>query len=307
MVVLVTGAAGFIGGHLYNYLRDSGFDVLGVDSLSRPSEYVLSILGEKGYDLVRLDVRDILGRAADFRDVSCVVHLASYIDVAESLEYPYMYFQNNVGGTASILEFCREVDVDKFIFISSAAVYGEPKYLPLDERHPLEPISPYGYSKLLGEELVGMYSRVYGLDAVILRLFNVYGLGQSDEYAGVISRFISRVRNGLPPIIFGDGGQTRDFIHVDDVCRAVEKVINSSIDYEVFNVASGTRVSINELASMVIKLSGLDLEPIYTEPRPGDIKHSYADITKIKSRLGFKPRINLFDGIKELMSRWDSR
>lgn len=306
MVVLVTGAAGFIGGHLYKYLRDSGFDVVGVDSLTRPSKYILSLLTEKGYGVVRLDVKDILGRTADFRGVSCVIHLASYIDVAESLEYPYMYFQNNVGGTASVLEFCRKVAVDKFIFISSAAVYGEPKYLPIDEQHPLEPISPYGYSKLLGEELVKMYCRVYGLDAVILRLFNVYGLGQSDEYAGVISRFISRVRNGLPPIIFGDGGQTRDFIHVVDVCRVVEKVISSGIDYDIFNVASGTRVSINELANMIIKLSGLDLEPIYIEPRPGDIKHSYADITKIKNSLGFKPRISLYDGIKELLTCWDS-
>jgi len=303
MRVLVTGAAGFIGATLYMYLVDKGYEVIGVDSFERPSRLLLPILDGKSLKVIRLNVLDGEGLGKYMEGVDAVVHLAAYIEVDESNRDPLKYINNNVLGTASVLEACREAGVKKFVYISSAAVYGEPVELPVSESHPTRPLSPYGYSKLLGEDLARMYSEIYGLDVVVLRLFNVYGFGQSGEYAGVISKFIERVSVGKPPIIFGDGGQTRDFIYVGDVCRAIELALNYSDRFDVFNVASGRGITINELARLIIGEAGLDVEPLYAPPRKGDIRHSYADVSHAAEKLGFKAEVGLVDGIRLLMRR----
>jgi len=303
MKVLVTGAAGFIGATLYMYLVDRGYEVIGVDSFERPSRMLLPFLDGKSLHVARLDVLDRRKLRQYMEGIDAVVHLAAYIEVAESNRDPLKYINNNVLGTASVLEACREAGVKKFVYISSAAVYGEPLELPVGESHPTKPLSPYGYSKLLGEYLARMYSEVYGLDVVVLRLFNVYGYGQSGEYAGVISKFIERVSMGKSPIIFGDGEQTRDFIYVDDVCRAIELSLIHNTDFDIFNVATGRRISINELAHLIIREAGLDLEPVYAPPREGDIKHSYADVSHAAEKLGFKAEVGLGEGIRLLMRR----
>ncbi|HIQ12995.1 MAG TPA: NAD-dependent epimerase/dehydratase family protein [Thermoprotei archaeon] len=304
MRVLVTGAAGFIGASLYIYLIDKGYEVVGIDSYERPSAPLLSILERRSLEVYRVDVLDREGLKKVLGDVDGVVHLAAYIDVGESMVQPWKYIYNNVLGTASILDLCREVGINRFIFISSASVYGDPEYLPIDEEHPLKPLSPYGYSKVLGEYIGKMYSEVYGMDVIILRLFNVYGFGQSSEYAGVIAKFIDRVLDGLPPVIYGDGLQTRDFIYVYDVCEAISLALRYRGGYEIFNIASGRDVSIRDLAYLIINLSGRDLKPIYMEAREGDIRYSVADISRARERLGFTAKTDLEDGIKSMLSQY---
>ncbi len=296
--MLVTGAAGFIGASLYMYLVDRGYEVVGVDSYRCPSRLLLSILRERSLEVHRVDVLDRVMLMNVARYTDAIVHLAAFINVDESMSEPYKYINNNVMGTASVLEVGREAGVKKFIYISSAAVYGEPLELPIKESHPTRPSSPYGYSKLMGEYLVRMYAELYGVDSVVLRLFNVYGFGQSGEYAGVIPRFIERVSRGKSPIIYGDGEQTRDFVHVEDVCRAVELALSYNGSYDVFNVGSGRAVSINELAWLVINEFQAEVEPEYEPPRKGDIKHSVADISKASKILGFRPVVCLEDGIR---------
>ncbi len=300
----MTGAAGFIGSNLSLYLLEGGHEVVAVDSFERPCEALAPILRARVKDTYKLNVLDMDSLVKVLDGVEAVVHLAAYIDVDESVRMPYKYIWNNVLGTESVLEASRRAGVEKFIFVSSAAVYGEPVRLPVREDDSANPISPYGYSKLLGEYLSRMYWEVYGLDVLVLRLFNVYGYGQSGEYAGVITKFIERVLRGEPPIIFGDGLQTRDFIHVVDVCRAIEKALKYGRGFNIINIASGKPVSINDLARLILDAAGLDLEPIYMPPREGDIKHSYADISKAMVELGFTPEIELGIGVETLLRRF---
>jgi len=299
--VLITGGAGFIGHNLALHLVNSGFNVVVYDSLERASSLGVSKLREKNIPIIVGDVRDEVKLRNSLKGVDVVVHAAAYVDVEESVRRPLMYFSNNVLGTVSIAKCSLESNVDFLAYLSSAAVYGNPKYIPIDENHPTEPISPYGLTKLMGEHVLRFYSRIYGLKKAILRIFNVYGPGQTGSYAGVVSKFIERVKRGLPPIIYGDGFQTRDFIHVDDVCEAIRLLIEKRV-CDVFNVASGREVSINELANIVLRIAKFNVKPIYEAGRPSDIRRSVADISKIVRVLGFKPRISLEQGLEMLFN-----
>lgn len=297
MRVLVTGGAGFIGGHVSLLLAEKGYTVVALDNLERPSRYTLARLREAGVQLVVSDIRG---------PVSCtgfdaVVHAAAYIDVAESVEKPLEYFENNAVATARLAKSCSDAGAKLFIYLSSAAVYGEPLYLPVREDHPTRPISPYGLSKLMGEQVLEVFSRTYGLSYVTLRLFNVYGPGQSAAYAGVVAKFVERAVQGLPPLILGDGRQTRDFVHVRDVAKAVIAALERGLRNEVLNIASGRPTSILELAELVTEMAGLNFEPVFDKPRPGDIRHSYADISKARELLGFQPSTSLREGVRELL------
>jgi UDP-glucose 4-epimerase len=200
---------------------------------------------------------------------------------------------NNAAATARVARQCAETGAH-LVYISSAAVYGEPQRLPIDENHPTRPLSPYGLSKLAGEQAAQMLAP----GAAILRLFNVYGPGQTGPYAGVVSKFIERAKRGLPPVIYGDGTQTRDFIHVADVAQFVEIILDRGAA-GVFNVGTGRAVSIRELAAVVMRLAGLGGEPLYGPPRAGDIKHSAADVSKARA-LGWEPRVPLEEGLRRL-------
>lgn len=297
MKVLITGATGFIGYHLSLALAKLGFDVFGIDNLSRGKAERVDILKSNGVKFALMDIRDqqALKNFIQETKPKVIIHLAALISVEESFQKPRLYEEVNAEGTKNIILASKSCNVEKFIYISSAAVYGNPIKLPINEDHPTNPLSPYGLTKLKGEFYV---KELFEGNSIILRLFNVYGQGQNIEYAGVIIRFIERVKKGLPPIIFGDGEQCRDFIHVNDVIEAILKSINAGIEgCEIFNIASGKAVKIKDLAYSIIKLFNAKLEPIHSQPRTGDIRYSYADISKARRILDWYPRISLEEGL----------
>ena len=307
MKVLITGGAGFIGHHVVKQLIDSGLEVMVIDNLSRSLRENIEFIKGLGVLLKPIDVRDLKSLIEAFKEFrpDAVVHAAALIDVEESVKRPGLYAEVNVAGSANVAKASYEVGASRIIYLSSAAVYGEPKYLPIDENHPTEPISPYGASKLAGELLIKSLTKpLKKTNYVVLRLFNVYGPGQSptSPYSGVITKFIARVKSGKPPIIYGDGGQVRDFIHVTDVAKAVEKALTTEFVNETYNIGSGKSVSINKLANLILKIGDVkNLEAMYESPRPGDIKLSYADITKSINLLKWRAEIKLEKGLQELI------
>jgi UDP-glucose 4-epimerase len=204
----------------------------------------------------------------------------------------------------TLLEACLRGGAERFIFVSSCAVYGEPEYLPVDEGHPTRPVSPYAESKLEAENLCREFQERYGLRTTVIRPFNVYGPGmRNDQYGGVIARFIERLRLGKPPVIYGDGEQTRDFVHVEDAVRAMVLALESRKAVgRTFNVATGAPTSINRLAQLLIELLGADgIEAEHRKARAGDVRYSYADIQEARDVLGFEPRISLKEGLSALL------
>jgi len=302
MSVLVTGGAGFIGSHLVERLLKEDYNVVVLDDLSSGKTENLdlknrSLLFVKG----NICDRELVKKAV--KDVEVVFHLAALVDVPFSVKNPLLVNQVNVCGSLNILEESVKNSIEKFIYASSCAVYGEPQYLPINEEHPTNPLSPYAVSKLTVEKYCQVFHKLYGLKTVSLRLFNVYGPRQESEfYSGVISQFIRRLRSGKPPIIFGDGLQTRDFVYVLDVVDAFYKAMNSKQCTGEINIGSGKETSIKELAEILIGKFGLkNVEPIYVEPRGGDVKRSWANIEKAKHKLGYKPNFTLRNGLGKLL------
>ena len=232
--------------------------------------------------------------------MEAVVHLAAITNVPYSISHPIMTNRVNVEGTVNLLNSACKGRVSKFVNISSYAVYGEAKRLPTDEQHPKAPLSPYAASKLCSEVYCGAFHEAYGLDTTSLRLFNVYGPRQEgDPYAGVIVQFKKRLMKGDPPVVYGYGNQTRDFVHVYDVVDAICKCLeNTHVVGNVFNIGSGIATSISELADLMIALSQKDIRPVYSPPRQGDIMRSCADITRARAELGYEPMISLETGLK---------
>lgn len=304
MRIVVTGALGFIGHHLCIGLAKRGYKVLGIDNLSRGKRERIDLLKNHGVNVVLTDIRDCSNIVKVFQEFKpeIVMHLAALISVDESFKKPLLYEDVNVRGTINIVLASNKTNVWRIVYASSAAVYGNPVRLPIDEEHPLKPLSPYGVSKLAGEMYIKTIFNGEG-GYVILRLFNVYGLGQNPEYAGVITKFMERLERRLPPIIYGDGTQTRDFIHVLDVVEAFIKAIEVNEPNIVLNIGTGKPTSIRELAYTMIKLYGLNIQPIYAPPRKGDIKYSYANISKAKKILKWEPRISLENGLRILIRK----
>jgi len=301
--VLVTGGAGFIGSHLVRRLVEVGCEVRVLDDLSSGSMANLSGLGGV-VEFIHGDVRSREVVHGAVKGVDAVVHLAGKTSVEESISRPLEYNEVNVTGALNVLDACVKEGVGRFIFSSSASVYGEPFKLPIREDYPTKPLSPYAASKLSAEYYINVYHRVYGLNTVVLRVFNVYGCGQPlNEYSSVIARFLERIEAGKPPIIYGDGRQTRDFIYVDDVVDAFIPALNGDASGETFNIASGKPTTINDLADIMIRLSGKSgLKPIHVEARKGDIRHSYADISKAVEKLKFKPKTTLEEGLAKMIN-----
>lgn len=303
--VLVTGGAGFVGHHLLRRLsEDNNFKIAVIDNLSNSNKnFSVSRLGMFYKDDIRNreTIADIIKRER----IDTCIHLAAKISVTDSIVNPFETVDVNVNGTLSLLDACAKNDVKSFIFASSAAVYGNATILPIPEDHVLEPLSPYGASKVSGEALVTSYKGSGKIkNAISLRFFNIYGEGQSPQYAGVITKFAERLSKGLPPIIFGTGEQTRDFVSINDVVNAIMQAAQADNGISgIFNVATGRPISINELARKMIKASNLaDLEPIYADGEEGDIMHSYADITRAKEILGFTPAETIESSLKETLS-----
>lgn len=297
--VLLTGGLGQVGSYLCEELVRRGYVVTILDNLSS---------GSNAYppeaNFVKGDIRDTGLVSILAKSVDAVIHCAAQIFVERSMEDPVFDAENNVMGTLSLLNASRKAGVKRFVYFSSAATYGNPVRLPIDESHPQEPLSPYGASKLSGEKYALMFYRAYGLPVASIRPFNIYSPRQdpSNPYSGVISRFIDRVGMGKPPIIYGDGSATRDFVSVHDVVdMAMLMLEKDEAVGKAFNCGTGKATRIDELARMVISLYGKDMEPEYQPERPGDIKDSYADVSLAKKELGYVPKVSLEEGLKGLI------
>ena len=303
MKICVTGGAGFIGSALVKSFLEKNYTVMIFDNFSNSSEENISNLLNKGATLVKGDVTnyDDLEKALSSSDL--VVHLAAQISVEESIKKPELTHSINAGGTENLLRACVANKVNNIIVASSAAVYGQPKELPLTESSPISPISPYGQSKVEMEKLLEEFSKNYGLNGISLRFFNIYGKGQTDEYAGVITKFMKNISENKPLIIFGDGSNTRDFISivdvVDSLLSAIEKIEGKKGNY--YNVATGNFISIKELAELMLSISDKNLDIKYEPPKKGDILHSQTSINLLQKELGFYPKIKLRDGLKKLL------
>ena len=293
-LVVVTGGAGFIGSHIaWELVKDN--EVIVIDNLYTGREENVP----PGAKLVRADVRDYNAIADLISSADYVFHEAAQVSVVESIRDPVFTEEVNVLGTLNILKALLEGH-GKLVFASSAAVYGDNPNLPLKESERLRPLSPYGVTKATGEEYLRVFHELYGLPVVALRYFNVFGPRQGfNQYAGVISIFINRALAGEPLVIFGDGKQTRDFIYVKDVVKANLMVAESKrANGRVFNVATGRQTSILELATKIIEITGTTSSILFEKPRPGDIRHSLADISEIR-KLGFEAEWSLEEGLKE--------
>lgn len=294
MKILVTGSAGQLGTCLVESFRD-GNDVIGIDI----QESVYSDVQEV---TVKGDVRDYALVKKLVKDVDVILHTAAQVSVEKSIDNPIEDADINILGTLNLLKASSEFDLKRFVYFSSAAVYGNPKKLPVSEAHAINPLSPYGVSKYAGEKYCFAFSRTFQIPVTCIRPFNFYGKSTNDLRSSVISSFVNRVRNNLSPIIYGDGEQTRDFVSVEDVAALTELVLRSEkAEGEVFNCGTGVPTTINRLAQMIIELFGKDLSPEYRGARDGDIRESYADISKAITILGFKPKISLIDGLKEIV------
>jgi UDP-glucose 4-epimerase len=303
--VLVTGGAGFIGSHLVDRLVSSGYKVRVIDNLSTGKLANIQDHIENGkIEFVKGDIKDMEQVKKCVHGVDAVLHLAAVTSVPFSVKNPTLTYETNVSGTLNLLVSLAKEHIGKFVFISSCAVYGDPQYLPVDENNPTNPISPYAESKLLGEHYsLGFHANGL-LKAVALRFFNVYGLRQGlNDYSGVITRFIDRIKQGLPLTIYGDGSQTRDFVHVSDIVEAIQCCLeNENAEGQIFNIGSGKATSIDELAKTLLSLAGSKLEIIHEAPRQGDIKHSYANASKASKLLDYKPEMTLHDGLREILA-----
>jgi UDP-N-acetylglucosamine 4-epimerase len=304
--VLVSGGAGFIGSHLVDRLLAEGFEVLVLDDFSSGRmENVSCHRDVKEFCLVRGDVRDagLVRRVVE--GVDGVFHLAALVDVELSVENPVLFNEVNVVGTLNLLRACVDCGVKRFVLASSAAVYGDSGDAIKREDMLPKPISPYGVSKLAAENYVRVFNEFYGLETVVLRFFNVYGprQGSTSSYSGVITAFMSRLLHGQAPIIYGDGKQSRDFVHVDDVVSANLLALQSKKGVgHVFNVGSGTATTVVELAEIMQQITDTKgLKPIYAESRAGDIKHCSGNIRKAEEVLGFHPQIQLTHGLSKLV------
>lgn len=300
----MTGGAGFIGSHLVDKLVEKGCAVRVIDNLSTGSIANIKPHVESGkVEFIQGDIRDASLVNQTVKDVGSVFHLAAATSVPFSVANPRVTYENNVAGTLNLLASCARQKIGKFVFASTCAVYGEPKYLPVDEKHPTCPISPYAESKLAAERYcLGFHERQL-LCAVVLRFFNVYGPRQvMNDYSGVITRFVQRAKKRQPLTIYGDGSQTRDFVNVNDVVNAtLASVEKPEAEGEVFNIGSGKATSINELAKTILELSGSKTAISHEVPRVGDIKHSYADVSKARKLLGYEPKFSLTRGLQALL------
>ena len=305
--ILITGGAGFIGCHLANKLKEH-YDVVIIDNLSNSkSRSNLDLLKKNKIKIYKEDVRNKESISGIIREcgVDSCVHLAAKISVPESMVEPYPTMNVNINGTLNVLEACACNSVKRLVLASSAAVYGHVKTVPIPENIQVKPISPYGVSKVVAEEVFNSYGKLHLFDsAIVLRFFNVYGSGQSDEYAGVITKFKSRILQKLPPLIFGNGNQQRDFVSVRDVVESIICALQppASITNGVYNVGTGVPTSISELSVLMARILNQKSIPTFLEKNKGDIQISYADIKRARSDLNFIARMNLVSGLRELLS-----
>jgi nucleoside-diphosphate-sugar epimerase len=299
---LVTGGAGFIGSHLATELVQRGHTVRVVDSLITGRRRNLDHL--PGVEFIEGDLADVSVATRAVEGMTYVLHQAAIPSVPRSVKDPITSNRANVDASVNILVAARDAGVKRLVYAGSSSAYGDTPALPKHEEMPTDPLSPYALQKLVAEQYGRLFTRLYGFETVTIRYFNVFGPRQdpSSPYSGVISLFASALLEGRRPIIYGDGEQTRDFTYVanvvDGVLRAVE---TPGAAGEVINVATGGRISLNELLRVMNRILGTNLQPILQEPRAGDVRDSQADITKAKNLLGYTPTVLLEEGLKKTL------
>ena len=305
MKVLVTGGAGFIGSNLVRCLAASGADVCVLDDLSTGREENLSGLNGS-VDLIVGDIRDAERVAEAARDAELVYHLAALPSVARSIADPVATHEVNAGGTLTVLSAARDAGARRLVYASSSSVYGDTPTLPKHEEMPVAPLSPYAASKLAGEAYSRAFARSFGLETVALRFFNVFGPRQDpgSEYAAVIPRFAARLLAAERPIVFGDGAQSRDFTYVANVVQACVLAGEAGPDAsgEAMNVGFGERTTLRELVAMLNDLLGTSIAPSFTEPRPGDVRDSLAEISKAERLIGYRPLVGVREGLGQTLA-----
>ena len=297
---LVTGGAGFIGSHLAARLAERGDAVRVFDNKSTGSSENLKDLGQ-GIELIEGDIRDPEALERAVRGVECVFHLAALPSVQRSVEFPLDSEAVNAMGTLQVLEAAKAEGVRRVIYSSSSSVYGDTATLPKHEEQPPNPLSPYALSKLSGEWYCRIYYDLHGLETVALRYFNVFGPRQDpgSDYAAVIPRFIDAHLGGRRPMVFGDGEQTRDFTFVSNAVDAnLRAAAAEKAPGRTFNVACGTRTSLNELLALLREITGSSVEADYGAARPGDVRDSQADISLAREILGYEPAVGLTNGLR---------
>jgi len=307
--ILITGGAGFIGSHLAQKYIDEVKTVKVLDDFSSGSvNNIRGLLNYRNMKLLRGDIRDkeLVNRAIEGVDI--VIHLAAQVHVDKSIISPSSTFEVNTLGTLNVLDAALENDAELVVYASSSEIYGSALYLPIDENHQLNPASPYAASKAAADRLCFSYYSTYKLPVVNVRCFNTYGPRQARiGYTAVIPKFIRRLLRGLPPIIYGDGKQTRDYTYIDDIKRAYDLVFDSyeKLLGKAVNFGTGREVSILELANMVISLNGLEgkLKPIHVAPRPGEVRRLCADIQFARKALDFEPKYSMSEGLEQTI-KW---
>ena len=302
--IVVTGGAGFIGSNLVKFLVNDNH-VIVIDDLSTGYIHnIQNLISSKKITYINGSITNLELLQAAFKDVDYVFHQAAIPSVPRSIKDPLKSTTVNALGTLNVLVAARDNHVKKVIYASSSSVYGDTPTLPKQEDMIPNPLSPYAVSKLTAEYFCGVFTRIYGLQTIALRYFNVYGPWQdpTSEYAAVVPKFITSVLNGKSPVIYGDGQQTRDFTFVNDVISA-NVLAAESTSTGVFNIAGGKRISINELAGLIIKTCKKDVQSEYRDKRDGDILHSLADVTRAEKGFNFISRFSITDGIEETI-KW---
>ncbi len=296
MRFLITGAAGFVGAALANRLADDGHEVLGLDDLSRGDRTRLS----PRVRFTQGDVNDIPGLWTLLPGVDCVYHLAARVSVAESLLYPRDYNAVNVGGTVSLMEAMRDAGVRRVVLASSGAVYGAQARQPVDENAPPRPDSPYAVSKWAAEQYVHTIGALWGIETVALRIFNTYGPGQPlpISHPPVVARFVQQALTGGSVVIFGDGRQSRDFVYLTDVVQALMAAATArQVNRMVINIGSGVETAINTLVDTLERVSGRPLNRLYNANKTGGVARLTADISRAQGYLGYRPQMQLGEGL----------
>ncbi|WP_224333830.1 NAD-dependent epimerase/dehydratase family protein [Haloprofundus halobius] len=316
MRILVTGGAGFIGGHLAEAFVGDGHSVTALDNFEpfydlgikrHTVEQCRAVADASNgeYELVEGDVRDADLISELVADADIVVHQAAQAGVRTSVDEPRKVTDINLGGTVNVLESAVESEADRVILASSSSVYGKPQSLPYTEDHPTEPVSPYGVTKLAGEHYARVYNELHGLPTVCLRYFTVYGPRMRPNMA--ISNFVSRCYNGEPPVIYGDGSQTRDFTYVEDIVDANLSLLTSdAVDGDVLNIGSSDNISIRELAETVRNQLAPELDIVYEEAREADAEHTHASVEKARESIDYEPSRSIEAGVGEFIEWYDA-
>lgn len=300
MNYLVTGGAGFIGSNIVDELVRRGHRVTVLDDFSSGKEENLAGVRDK-IRLLRGSICDLQAAQEACRGADYVLHLAARTSVPRSVAEPLDTNRVNIDGTLNVLVAARDAEVRRFVFAASSSAYGESETLPKVETMPSAPISPYGVTKLVGEIYAQVFGRVYGLENVSIRYFNVFGPRQdpTSQYSGVLSRFMLAVLQGVPPVVFGDGFQSRDFTYIDNVVDITLRACEApGVPGKVFNGGTGERTTLNDVLKLLSQICGKQVVAKYDPPRTGDILHSLADISSARKLLGYNPRVNFEEGLR---------